>query len=405
MSANEATETNYDSFSSDGKSDQLLDSQVTRFIESIEDSHPLLSAVEKIALNNKEEFNLPTKFRDIYDLQKVMTSAVAENWGFSSESLHERYWIKLIDKAISKTLPYIPEKFLCNPIEWVEQIHPFIIAVKETVINEDTVSIFTEESGFEDDDIILHIKIPLLKSTFRLNEMTLSLPIGHTTEEIVRWGYEQIIELSKDLAFNWSKRCGIENRQRLFYTALPICGDVVCNSILTIASENIHVKMVPNMGADVIKDMPDLEKLITDNSMGHTDLDNLAERVGSFIIGTAMSKLTSDRLTHISMPIWYGSCLRGIERMALRSWQILIDERHSKLDGMDDEELSAWLENDESKTPISLDLFTESLQSQIDESKPGSMATPINLELATNSARESLATLWGMSDAICQING
>lgn len=387
--------------------EELLDRHVSRFIETLDEAHPLLLAIEKRAENSLGDKSLPEKFRDLYQLQKLTTSAIAEEWGFTNDSIYEKYWIKLIDKAISELLPFIPKHILNNPLKWVEELRPFISAVKEATIPEDSVKLFSEETGFEDDDIILHIKLPLLKSTFRLNELINVYPSGVNSVAIVEWGYHLIVELSKDLAFNWSKRAGIENRQRLFYAALPVCGDIVCESLSIYLSQSSDSKIMPEFGSEIIDDMPDFKSLLMSENMGYEEhdgkFDGLFERVGLFILSELSKKMSTEQISNIARPLWYSSCLKHIEQLAVDSWTEAVSVVQERFAQMSDDEIAEWHSSEESLKPMSLNGFADIFVKQLGEGGFSALSAPLDLEVITNNARTKLATLWGLSDAICKI--
>lgn len=219
----------------------------------------------------------------------------------------------------------------------------------------------------------------------------------------VRTITETAIQLASTLAFQWSKKSGIDDaREELFISTLCAAMTLSRQAWLECFEESLprrdwraehsHEQNYPGLYSA----MDALDMAWSQKDGGINEIfDPICDRLNEGIWSRVDRSLPPTLKARLS-----GALCSAFEERAIEAWEAAADRLQEEVDGMSDDELEAF-SLAEGSEPMRLERFDRELSR-----KSGAEILPGSPELSSEEvlrrARKKLAFLWGISDAASQ---
>lgn len=246
----------------------------------------------------------------------------------------------------------------------------------------------------------LSIKLALFTSTLRANRNLQGLWCGHEPAEVISQLQRLAVNLSKEVAYSWSKRSQVSDREGLFLSALPHC--------LTIA-EMAYTEVVLSQlsseecnSADQTPALPLFDEMAEDLSVGYEDqaMDELKNRV-SQMASAFVSKANCPGLSNHEHYIWRNALLEEVDRTLASAWQEAAEDLFDELREMTEQEQEAYYEANDDR--MDFKRFEIRAIERLNILDRPARSIMIEFNDVTQSAKRHLAWMWGISDSLIAV--
>jgi hypothetical protein len=249
---------------------------------------------------------------------------------------------------------------------------------------------------YSSSDNMLNVKLALFSAALKSQLNLKGLWCSFTPSEVILKLQTIALSLSKEVAFNWSKRSQISDQDSLFLAALPQCLEI---------AEMAYRDMV-------LRDLPEIEYIHSDPEFS---LKHFEASVESMSIGyegehrdklfERMRKLASNYLSESQLPAlelvdvtrWRSAFIGKMDELMAQAWSDAADELFEDLSKMDMEGRAAYAAEHER---MDLSRFLAMLTDRLGDLECPLADTSVDFDRVLERARRHLAWLWGISDSL-----
>lgn len=376
------------------------------FIQALFEASPIIERVFDLHGNvSIEDQDTKKDLVALVKIQERISLKIVEFAGLNDKIINHRLIIRRLMALTSELLHLY--KLDINKPEEVDFFETKIIdSFKILVENrESTKEVF---SDILSSDRILNIKLGLFDSTCNLNRVASLFKFDQTEREIYNHFLATTTEMARDLAFNWSKRANIEDKETLFELCIPKCGSIYIQAWLDNAIDTLGGNKGQITEDDFWRHFPVLDTVLEEMDMGYKDHEKynfiwLKKRISKNIISRVQALSLSGLPT---LPGQSSGLLNGIIReyvvLASTAWNEASNNYIAKCESMTPDEMDVFATT-EGLEPMKLDLYFEALDIQIESWKGIGEHKSLSFDKIKANARKRLSFLWGISDAICKI--
>ncbi|MCP1674236.1 hypothetical protein J2T57_001338 [Natronocella acetinitrilica] len=259
------------------------------------------------------------------------------------------------------------------------------------------------EASESSDDLLLHLKLALLPLARRIRAVCDDLDLGGIAEESLSRSAEIAVELARDVAYNWSERSNIQDRQALFRLVLPHCAEIIFDAWSAELVSRLHAESLPASYAEA---SAELLELVGELHMGYDDhpvmtLDYLKGRLLASITGLCEAQGSRELRPWQNRRVRMAAAVR-LQSIAARAWQQEAEALMERLNAMDEATFEAW-SRDAGAEPMDYQLFEARFLGEARGGRTLFTHLAPDWDRIAAQAGSQLATLWGLSDAYCKI--
>lgn len=245
-------------------------------------------------------------------------------------------------------------------------------------------------------DNVLNVRLSLfvaaLKSQLNLESMWCSFTPSEVTLKLQKIA----VGMANELAFNWSKRSQITDKENLFQASLPHCLEI---------AEHAYREMA-------IKELPPIEYLYTDPEMKLSRFEDAVEdmdvgyvgddREALFIRARALvkglfGKFTTPPLSFTDTCRWYSAYIAEIDTLLARSWNDAANAFLTEMHSLSPEAVARYAEEN---PVLDSSRFFEKFMERLDDLEPPLSDVEIDFDKVGERAKRHLSWLWGISDSL-----
>lgn len=247
------------------------------------------------------------------------------------------------------------------------------------------------------DDGWLTVKLNLFTASLTYHDELDGMWCSHTPSEVMMELQRVAIQLAKEVAFSWSKRSQISDRDSLFSTALPHC--------LKIAQTAYSDCVLAALGGQdynplsTTPELPTVMNMVDELNMGYEEgelrdglLRRMQDQAVKYITGAKAPRLRQDDLV-----IWKAALLEEVDKMFAFSWEDAANELMDELEDLSEDEQNEYYEKHD---VMDFSRFeSKALERLTMVDRPGRLIS-INFDEVLAKAKKSLAWIWGVSDSL-----
>ncbi len=255
-----------------------------------------------------------------------------------------------------------------------------------------------ENSGSDNNtsDGRLGVKMSLFTATLKYHEDLDGMWCGHSQSEVMLELQRIAIQLAKEVAFSWSKRAQVSDREGLFASALPHC-----LKIAQMAFNEVALSQLGGENYNALANAPELplfDECAEENHVGYEDdlMVNLKQRVHQ-MAGSYLKKAKTPRLRHDDLMIWRNALLEEVDKALASAWEEAASDLMEEIDEMSDEDQEAYLAEHDVMEFSRFEVRAVERLAMLD--RPGRLIR-IDFIDVLNKAKKHLAWMWGVSDSL-----
>lgn len=279
----------------------------------------------------------------------------------------------------------------------IEKLEPLVEIAK----NWSAQSKDFENSGSESatGDGWLSVKLSLFTATLRYYDEIDGLWCAHSKNEVMLELQRIAINLAKEVAFSWSKRSQVSDREGLFSNALPHCLRIAQMSYVDIA-----IGLLGGEAYNSISPTPDLPlfyEMCDEQDMGYVDesMEDLRNKV-SRMAASYISGIKTPKISQGDLLIWKNALLEEVDKAFSHAWDEASSDLIDELEEMEErskEEYDEYLENNDTMDFSRFEVIALERLTTLD--RPGRLVRIDFLDVMTKS-KKHLAWMWGVSDSL-----
>jgi hypothetical protein len=242
----------------------------------------------------------------------------------------------------------------------------------------------------------LSVKLSLFTATLKYYDELEGMWCGHPQNEVMLELQRIAIALAKEVAFSWSKRSQVSDREGLFSNALPHC-----LKIAQISYNELVLSALGGHGYNALIDRPELP--IFDASCEETDMGYLEEAQEDLklrvhlMAGNYMRGVKAPELRQDDMLVWKNALLEEVDKALSSAWEEASTDLIEELEEMSQEEQDSYLEIHDVMDFSRFEVRAVERLSMLD--RPGRLLR-IDFSEVTSKAKKHLAWMWGVSDSL-----
>lgn len=245
-------------------------------------------------------------------------------------------------------------------------------------------------------DSILGVKLSLFTASLKSFQRLEGLWCGHKPKDVISKLQKLSVELCKDVAFSWSKRSQISDRENLFSTMLPHCLEVLEGAYRQCVMDELDpIEYLPS---DPQMSLPLFESTFENLDMGYED--DAAEKLIARVREIARGYLDNAKVPLLQpddSARWKSNFIAHIDGMMSEAWNEAGSDLIDELSSMSDEDKEAYLEE---HYFMEFSRFESSFKNRMGgDSIPFSDIT-ISFEQVMDKAKHDMAWIWGISDSL-----
>jgi hypothetical protein len=296
--------------------------------------------------------------------------------------------LRYMRRALAKNLAGL---YLNSPIE---DIKGLVDVSKEWIL---------ENAEFENalaenvtGDNVLTIKLALFSASLKAHQRLDGLWCGHEPKEVLVELEKIALKLAKEIAYTWSKRSQITDKENLFSTALPYCLDVAENTYREAVMDELepleYLPSDPNMA------LPLFENSFESLDMGYED--DSAQELIARVRAIAMGYLDNSKLPELQpdeCARWKSNFIAHIDGQMSEAWEEAASDLIDELTAMSQDEKEKYVEQ---HACMDFSRFDQKLKERLNEGNLPLRDITISFERIMEKARHHLAWIWGLSDSL-----
>ncbi len=242
----------------------------------------------------------------------------------------------------------------------------------------------------------LSVKLSLFTATLKYYEELEGMWCGHPQNEVMLELQRIAIALAKEVAFSWSKRSQVSDREGLFSNALPHC-----LKIAQIAYSELVLSALGGHSYNALIDRPELpifDASCEEADMGYLDevQADLKQRV-HLMAGNYMRGVKTPALRQDDLLVWKNALLEEVDKALSSAWEEAASDLIEELEEMTQEEQDNYLAIHDVMDFSRFEVRAIERLSMLD--RPGRLLR-IDFAEVTAKAKKHLAWMWGVSDSL-----
>jgi hypothetical protein len=245
-------------------------------------------------------------------------------------------------------------------------------------------------------DNVLNVRLGLFVAALKSQLSLESMWCSFTPSEVTLKLQKIAIGMANELAFNWSTRSQITDKENLFQTSLPHCLEI---------AEHAYREMA-------IKELPPIEYLYTDPDMKLSRFEDAVEDMDVGYVGAdrealyiraraivkgLFGKFTTPPLSFTDTCRWYSAYIAEIDMLLARSWNDAANTFLTEMHSLSPEAVARFAEEN---PVLDSSRFFEKFMERLDDLEPPLSDVEIDFDKVGERARRHLAWLWGISDSL-----
>jgi len=251
-------------------------------------------------------------------------------------------------------------------------------------------------ADYNSPDNILAVRMTLFTAALRTQLNLEGMCCSFTPAEVIQELQRIAVGLANELAYNWSVRSEISDKENLFQTSLPHCLEIV-----ETAYKEIVLKELPPIEylyTDPALKLPRFEDAIDDMDVGYEaeDREALFSRARTIIAGL-FPKLKPPALSLNDQCRWYSAYIAEIDRLLARSWNDAANAFMTEYHSMPAHQKAKMVEDNQLMDP---GRCFERFMDQLDDIETPLADAEIDFSRVADRAKRHLAWLWAISDSL-----
>lgn len=313
-----------------------------------------------------------------------LVDACLEDSKIESSDIMIRYWKRVLSKKIANLYR------MSGPSD----VARIIDLARSTMI----------EGGEFDDvqmdeispDSLLSVKLSLHNSSMAALVTLNGLWAGNDQGDVVNTLQRVSMALAREVAFDWSKRADIADKELLFKSVIGSCFEAAEFAYRELLSEELPA--VSFIEHDPGLTFPSFELTVDEMDVGYVDGSRieLQEKIRRLVHGY-LRTVKPPRLEGSDLLRWRSAYVEGLDAALADSWQVAATDFIGEIMDMEPEERDAFMA-DNSAMPFVR--FTAVFQEAL-ENLPDPLANlVIDLDLIESRAKSHMAWIWAISDSL-----
>jgi len=296
--------------------------------------------------------------------------------------------LRYIRRAMAKSLAGM---YLDAP---VEDLQGLVEIAKEWILESTEFENALAENSTGDS--ILGVKLSLFTASLKSYQKLEGLWCGHKPKEVITKLQKLSVELCKDVAFSWSKRSQISDRENLFSTMLPHCLEVLEGAYRQCVMDELDpIEYLPS---DPQMSLPLFESTFENLDMGYED--DAVEKLIARVRAIAKGYLDSAKVPQLQpddSARWKSNFIAHIDGMMAEAWNEAGSDLIDELSSMSDADKELYLEK---HNFMEFSRFENSFKNRLGGDAPPFSDITINFEQVMDKAKHDMAWIWGISDSL-----
>jgi hypothetical protein len=245
-------------------------------------------------------------------------------------------------------------------------------------------------------DSTLVIKLALFTATLKTQQRLDGLWCGHEPKEVLKELSKIALHLAKDVAYSWSKRSQISDKENLFSSALPYCLDAAEKAYRECVMDELEpIEYLPS---DPAMPLPLFENSFESLGMGYEDetAQALIDRVRKIAMGYLDGAKIPDLLPDESAK-WKSNFLAHIDGQMSEAWEDAGADLIDEIDAMEESEKESYLATHEY---MDFSRFDTKLKDRLNEGNLPLQDITLSFDRIKDKAKHHLAWIWAISDSL-----
>jgi hypothetical protein len=296
--------------------------------------------------------------------------------------------LRYMRRALAKNLASL---YVDTPIEALSGL---IEVAQQWVLESSDFENSMAENATGDSNLV--IKLALFTATLKTQSRLDGLWCAHEPKEVLRELSKIALNLAKDVAYSWSKRSQISDKENLFSSALPHCLDAAEKAYRECVMEELEpIEYLPS---DPGMPMPLFENSFESLDMGYEDEDAqaLIERIRTLAKGYLDSAKIPDLLPDEAAR-WKSNFLAHIDSQMSEAWEDAGADLIDEISAMSDEEKETYLAQHEH---MDFSRFDAKLKDRLNEGNLPLQDITLSFDRVREKAKHHLAWIWAISDSL-----
>jgi hypothetical protein len=251
-------------------------------------------------------------------------------------------------------------------------------------------------ADYNSPDNLLAVRMTLFTAALRTQLNLESMWCSFTAAEVIQELQQIAVSLANELAYNWSVRSEISDKENLFQTSLPHCLEIV-----ETAYKEIVLKELPPIEylyTDTALKLPRFEDAVDDMDVGYEDEDReaLFTRARAMVLGL-FPKLRPPTLPLNDTCRWFSAYIAEIDRLLARSWNDAATAFMTEVHAMTPSQRAKYVEENHL---MDANRCFDRFMDQLDEIEAPLADVEIDFSKVADRAKRHLAWLWAISDSL-----
>lgn len=251
-------------------------------------------------------------------------------------------------------------------------------------------------ADYNSPDNMLAVRMTLFTAALKTQLNLESMWCSFTPAEVIQELQQIAVSLANELAYNWSVRSEISDKENLFQTSLPHCLEIVETSYKEIVLKELPP--IEYLYTDTAFKLPRFEDAVDDMDVGYEDVDRelLFTRARAMVVGL-FPKLRPPTLPLNDTCRWYSAYIAEIDRLLARSWNDASCAFMAEIHAMSATQRAKFVEENQlMDASRCFDRFMD----QLDEIEAPLADVEVDFSKVADRAKRHLAWLWAISDSL-----
>jgi hypothetical protein len=251
-------------------------------------------------------------------------------------------------------------------------------------------------ADYNSPDNLLAVRMTLFTAALKTQLNLESMWCSFTPAEVIQELQQIAVSLANELAYNWSVRSEISDKENLFQTSLPHCLEIV-----ETAYKEIVLKELPPIEylyTDTAMKLPRFEDAVDDMDVGYEDEDReaLFTRARAMVLGL-FPKLRPPTLPLNDTCRWYSAYIAEVDRLLARSWNDAANAFMTEMHAMTAPQRAKYVEENHL---MDANRCFDRFMDHLDEIEAPLADVEIDFSKVADRAKRHLAWLWAISDSL-----
>lgn len=276
----------------------------------------------------------------------------------------------------------------------IEDVHGLVEISQQWMLS--STDFENASADYNSSDNVLNVRLSLFVAALKSQLSLESMWCSFTPSEVTLKLQKIAVGMANELAYNWSARSQVTDKENLFQTSLPHCLEIA-----ELAYKEMAINELPPI--EYLYTDPDMklsrfEDAVEDMDVGYvgSDRDALYARTRAMVKGL-FGKFTVPPLSFNDTSRWYSAYIAEIDTLLARSWNDAANAFLTEMHSMSPEAVARFAEEN---PLLDSSRFFEKFMERLDELEPPLSDVEIDFDKVGVRARRHLAWLWGISDSL-----